>query len=196
MSQQPLPSDAVRADPWLDRRGFLRAVAGGTAAIAAVSLLPAGCARDYPQARGDGVDLNSLTDKEYAVVRAAAEALLGSAPVSPDRVAAGIDRELAIAGDPARTDMKTVLGLIEHLTILGGHGKRFTALAPEQRLAYLRGWSRSRFKLRRAAFQALKSFVYYFGYIQDSTRPLTGFAGPWPERIAIPARPVDFGPIT
>lgn len=189
----PQPEDAAR--PGLDRRGFLRTVVGGTAAIAAVSLLPTGCAREYPQAKSAGVDLGALTDKEYAIVRAAAEALIGNAPVSPDSVARGIDRELALAGDPMRTDMKTVLGLIEHLTILGGHRRRFTALDPEERLAYLRGWSRSRFNLRRAAFQAVKSFVFYFTYIQPETRPLTGFAGPWPERVKIAVTPVDFGPI-
>ena len=195
MSQQPDLDPRHTAQPWLDRRGFLRTVAGGTAAIAAVSLLPAGCARDYPQAKSAGIELNSLTDKEFAIVRAAAEALLGNAPASADRVAAGIDRELALAGDPMRTDFKTVLGLLEHLTILGGHVRRFTALGVEDRLAYLRGWSRSRFKLRRAAFQAVKSFVFYFAYIQPETRPLTGFAGPWPERLKIAATPVDFGPI-
>jgi len=181
--------------PGLDRRRFLRTVAGGTAAIAVVSLLPAGCARDYPQAKSAGIELNSLTDKEFAILQAAAEALLGDAPVAPARVAAGIDRELALAGDPMRTDFKTVLGLLEHLTILGGHVRRFTALDVDDRLAYLRGWSRSRFKLRRAAFQAVKSFVFYFAYIQPETRPLTGFAGPWPERLEIAATPVDFGPI-
>ena len=177
----------------LDRRSFLRATAGGTAAIAAAALLPAGCSRDYPQAALDGVTLKSLTPKEYAVVRAAAEAMLEGVPVEPSTVAGRIDHELAVAGDPMRADMKTVLGLMEHLTPLGGRFRRFTALAPETRLAYLRGWARSRFELRRAAFQALKGFVNFFAYSDDRTRPLTGFEGPWPERFAIPAYPVDYG---
>jgi hypothetical protein len=181
--------------PPLDRRSFLRTTAGGTAAIAAASLLPAGCTRDYPQASADGAELQSLTEKQYAVMRAAAEALLVGVPVEPAAVARRVDRELALAGDPMRTDMKTVLGLIEHLTPLGGNFRRFTALAPERRLAYLRGWARSRFELRRAAFQAVKGFVHYFAYIDDRTRPLTGFEGPFPERFAIPAYPVDYGVI-
>lgn len=178
-----------------DRRGFLRTTSGGTAAIVLGSLLPAGCAADYPQAAADGTALRALSAKEYAVMRAAAEALLVDVPVSPAAVAAEVDRELAAVGEPIRGDMKTVLGLLEHLTILGGHLRPFTSLGAADRLEYLRGWSTSRFALRRGAFQAVKSFVYYYAYTQDSTRPLTHFAGPWPERVKIPATPVDFGPI-
>lgn len=186
---------ALRIPPALDRRGFLRGSVGGVAAAAVASVLPAGCARDYPQSSEDGVALHALTAKEYAVARAAAEVLLAGVPVAPRDVAAAIDAELAVAGEPMRSDMKTVLGLIEHLTFLGGHGRRFTGLSPAARLANLRGWSRSRFNLRRAAYQALRGFVLYFAWIRDETRAVSGFAGPWPERLSIPATPVDFGEI-
>ncbi|MBI4409031.1 MAG: hypothetical protein HY561_04950 [Gemmatimonadetes bacterium] len=180
----------------LDRRGFLRRAAGGSAAIALASLLPAGCAADYPQARSDGVTLRALSEKEYAALRAAAEALLADVPVPPARVAATIDSELALIGDPVRADMKTVLGLVEHLTFLSGRLRRFTDLSVPARLSYLEGWARSRFNLRRAAFQALKAFVFFFAYSENATRALTGFPGPWPERAQIPAYPVDFGEIS
>ena len=182
-------------DHHLDRRGFLRVSAGGAAAIAFASLLPAGCASDYPQAEQDRTDRKSLTEKEYAVARAAAEALLIGVPVTAAIVAARIDQELAWVGDPIRADMKTVLNLMEHATPLGGRMRRFTALTPEQRLAYLNGWRNSRFQLRRAAYQALKGFVYYMAYIDPATRSLTGFTGPWPERVKIAAYPVDFGEV-
>ncbi|MGH7475148.1 MAG: twin-arginine translocation signal domain-containing protein [Longimicrobiales bacterium] len=193
MALPPAP-DSLPED--IDRRGFLRRSAGGAAALALGSLVPAGCADDYPQAQRDGVRLYALSPKEYAVARAAAESLLVDVPVAPARIAARMDQELALVGDPVRKDMKTVLGLLEHLTVLGGHVRRFTTLAPDVRLAYLRGWARSRFNLRRAAFQATRSFVYYFAYTEPATRTLTGFQGPWPERVVIPAYPVDFGPIT
>lgn len=179
----------------VDRRGFLRMSAGGAAALAVASLLPAGCARDYPQAGRDGTALKSLTEKQYAVVRAAAEALLAGVPVSAAVIAARIDQELAWVGEPIRTDMKSVLSLMEHATPLGFRVRRFSQLKPEQRLAYLETWKHSRFQLRRAAYQALKGFVYYFAYIDPATRPLTGFAGPWRERVQVPAYPVDFGGI-
>lgn len=185
----PLPPD-------LTRRGFLRASSGGAAAAALASVLPVGCARDYPHATADGVRLTSLSDKEYAVARAAAEALLEGVPVEPSVVAAGIDRELGLVGDPVRADFKSVLGLVEHLTFLGGHGRRFTALTPGQRRANLQSWAHSRFTLRRGAYQALRGFVDYFAYIRPETRALTGFAGSWPEQgVRIPATPVDFGEV-
>jgi hypothetical protein len=179
----------------IDRRGFLRTTAGGTIAIAVASILPAGCAHEYPQAARDGHRLLALTEKEYAVARAAAEAMLYGVPVTAASVAALIDRELALVGDPIRSDMKTVLNLMEHATSLGLHIHRFTALASAKRLRYLDTWAQSRFDLRRGAYQALKSFVVYFAYVQDSTRTITQFPGPWPERFKFPAYPVDFGEI-
>jgi hypothetical protein len=179
----------------MDRRGFLRTTAGGTAAIAVASLIPAGCAPRYDERAGDGTALQSLTPKEYAVARAAARAMLVDVPVQPDAVATAIDRELAIAGEPMRTDMKTVLNLMEHGTLLSLQRKRFTHLSPDAQRAVLRDWSMSRFNLRRAAFGALKGFVVYFAYIDDDTRKLTGFPGPWPERVQIAATPVDFGEV-
>lgn len=180
----------------MDRRGFLRTTAGGTAAIAVASLLPAGCAADYPEASADNTRLHTLSEKEYAITRAAAEALLVGVPISAATIASRIDAELAIAGDPMRSDFKTVVTLMEHLTILGGKRRRFTRLTPQERLAYLNSWKRSRFTLRRGAYTALKGFVYYFAYSDPATRPITRFAGAWPERFKIPAYPVDFGDVT
>src|SRR5688572_20778360 len=180
----------------MDRRGFLRGTAGGAAAIALASFLPAGCGREYPAAERDGIDLKSLTPKEYAITKAAAEALLIGLPVKAGTVATRIDRELSLVGDPVRADFKTVVGLMEHLTPLGGRVRRFTSLDPAERLKYLRGWSRSRFNLRRGAFYGLKGFIYYFAYIDPATRAITRFQGPWPERLQFPVTPVDFGPVT
>jgi hypothetical protein len=180
----------------LTRRGFLRGVTGGTAAVAVAAVLPAGCAPEYAERRPDGGALESLTPKEYAVARAAAEALLVGVAADPDVIAARIDRELAVAGEPMRKDMKTVLSLMEHGTVLSFRRRRFSALSADSRRGVLEDWARSRFKLRRAAYQALKGFVVFFAYIDDETRPLTGFPGPWREHIAIPAYEVDFGDIT
>jgi hypothetical protein len=179
----------------LSRRGFLRTTAGGGAVIAAAAVLPTGCTRDYPQASRAGVRLQALSEKEFAVAVAAAEALIVDLPVSPQQVAAGIDAELAIAGEPMKTDMKTVLSIMEHAPLLSLRRKRFTALSPAARRAVLDDWARSRFNLRRAAYQALRGFVVYFAFIDNATRPLTGFAGPWPELIQIPVYPVDFGEV-
>lgn len=185
----------MKSQPQLDRRGFLRSAAGGSAAVALASMLPAGCSADYPQASADGATLRALTDKEYAVVRAAAEALLVDVPVDPAAIAAAIDSELELAGDPVRADFKAMLGLIEHLTILQFRRHTFTELPEAARLRYLESWATSRMALRRGAYQALRGFVVYFAWVRDDTRALTGFDGPWPERMKVPATPVDFGEI-
>jgi hypothetical protein len=179
----------------LSRRGFLRSTASGAVVIAAASVLPAGCTRDYPQAARAGVGLQALSEKEYAVAVAAAEALVADLPVSPQQIAAGIDAELAIAGEPMKADMKTVLSIMEHAPLLSLRHKRFTALSPAARRAVLDDWATSRFNLRRAAYQALRGFVVYFAFIDNATRPITGFAGPWPELVQVPVYPIDFGEV-
>lgn len=179
----------------LDRRGFLHTVAGGGAAVTVAALLPAGCAPAYPERAADGEALRALSPKEYAVARAAAEALLVDVPVAADAVAAAIDRELAVAGEPMLTDMKTVLKLMEHGTALSLRSRRFTALSPADRREVLEDWATSRFSLRRAAYHAVRGFVVYFAYVDDATRSLTGFPGPWPEKLTVPVTPVDFGDV-
>jgi hypothetical protein len=158
-------------------------------------MLPAGCGRAYPEAGQAGVSLRALSEKQYAVARAAAEAIVVGVPVSPDTIARGIDAELAVAGEPMLSDMRTVLTLMEHGTVLALHPRRFTALSVGARQRVLDNWATSRFNLRRAAYQALRGFVVYFAWVEDSTRPLTGFPGPWPELVQVPVYPVDFGEV-
>ena len=192
----PVTAGSGRQPDAIDRRGFLQTATGGTVAIAVASLLPAGCSADYPQADDDGATLATFSAKEYAVLRAAAEALLEGAPVAPESVALAIDAELAAVGEPILSDMKNVLRLIEHLTILGLHRRTFTELEPAERLAYLDGWARSRLALRRGAYQAVRGFVQYFAYIQPETRGLTGFEGPLGETVVVPpVRDVDYGEV-
>jgi hypothetical protein len=178
--------------PGIDRRGFLRTTGGGAVAAAVAGWLTPVAAGAYAAPASPP---EALSPKEHAVVVAAAEALLVGVPVPPARIADRLDAELAAVGDPVLADTKVALLLLEHGTILGGHLARFTRLEPEERLAYLAGWGRSRFNLRRAIYRAVKSFVHFYGYADDATRPLTGFDGPWPERVAIPAYPVDFGEV-
>ncbi|HSH45911.1 MAG TPA: twin-arginine translocation signal domain-containing protein [Longimicrobiales bacterium] len=177
--------------PYPDRRGFLRGVAGGGLALALAGWIPEE-AHAYARPRQG---LMAFTAKEHAVARAAAEALLMDAPVDPGYVADELDREAALMGEPIRSDLKTVLNLLEHLTILGGRFQRFTSLDPEARLAYLNGWATSRFNLRRAAFQGLRSLIHFIGWAEPETREITGFLGTWPDRFDYPAYPVDFGEI-
>lgn len=180
--------------PGIDRRGFLRSTAGGGLAIGLASLLP-GCGGDAAAVGASGLQLRSLTQKEFDVARGAADALLAGVPVDPASIAQRLDYELWAVGGAIEEDMRTVLQLLEHLTLLGGRLRRFTELNPTERLAYLETWRDSRFNLRRAAFNAIRSFVYFFAYSDPALWPATGFTGPWPGRIEVPVPPVDFGEI-
>jgi hypothetical protein len=177
-----------------DRRGFLRTTAGGGFALALASLLP-GCGR-AAEAIGSGDDgLRSLTQREYETVVAAAEVLLAGVAVDAAAIARRIDYELWAVGGAIQDDMRTVLQLLERLTPLGGHVRGFSELSPSERLAYLEGWQHSRFNLRRAGFNAVKSFIYFFGYSDPATWAATGFPGPWPGRVQVAVPPIDFGEI-
>src|SRR5690625_752282 len=115
--------------PGVDRRGFLSTVAGGTEASALASMIPGGCAADYPDAPADS--LRALSPKEFSVIRAASETMIVGLPVEPEVVALRIDEQLALVGEPIVSDFKTVLTLIEHLTPLGGRLRRFTSLSAD-----------------------------------------------------------------
>ena len=194
LSSMTSRSNEARLPPGLDRRGFLRASAGGVVAVGFAALLPAGCspgAVDAQQAAG----LRTLSSGEFATARAAAEAMLAGLPIEPERIALRMDHELTLIGGPLARDMKRVLRLLERLTPLAGRLRPFSELEPAARLRYLAGWRDSRFALRRAAFNAVRSFVYFFAYADPATWSLTGFPGPWPERFDMPVQPVDFGPV-
>ena len=192
------PEDRPQAvlPPGLDRRGFLRTTAGGGLALALASVLP-GCGRDATAQGVTGQDLRSLTLAEYETARAAAEALLIGAPdvIDPAAIALRMDYELWAAGGAIQEDMRTVLQLIERLTPLGGRLRRFSELDPQERLVYLHSWRDSRFNLRRASFNAVKAFVYFFAYADPATWPVTRFPGPWPGRVRVAVPRIDFGEI-
>ena len=179
--------------PGIDRRGFLRSTTGGLMAIGVASLLP-GCSREA--GAQDAADLRSLTVAEYETARLAAEALLAGGPaIDPADIARRMDYELWAVGGAIEQDMRTVLQLVERLTPLGGRLRRFSELDRAERLAYLHGWRNSRFNLRRASFNAVKSFVYFFAYSDPATWPSTRFPPPWPGRVRVAIPPVDFGEI-
>ncbi|HUF11694.1 MAG TPA: hypothetical protein VMN78_01175 [Longimicrobiales bacterium] len=184
----------ARLPPGIDRRGFLRSTAGGGVAIGLAALLP-GCGREASAGAAAAGELRSLTGKEFEVARAAAEALLVGVPIDPSAIATRLDYELWAVGGAIEEDVRTVLQLLEHLTPLGGRLRRFTELNPTERLAYLETWRNSRFNLRRASFNAIKSFVYFFAYADPAMWAATGFPGTWPGRIPVGIPPIDFGEV-
>ncbi len=110
-----------------------------------------------------------LTAPEAAIVAALADAAFppGGA-IEPSGCEAGVpgyvDRWLDALPSRNRLLIRLLLFLIEHATLLfPGPGldgwRRFTALRPEQRVAALRGWARSRMHPRRVVFTSLRAIL-------------------------------------
>lgn len=141
----------------------------GAGLVAAASRALAG----YPEpARAHRV----LTAGEAAFVAAAADAIFpAGGPVPPSGTQAGVpayvDEYVARVPRRMRALMRALLFLMEHATLLypapGRFGfRRFSSLGPEQRVAVLEGWSRSRLFPRRLAFTSLRA-ILTMGYFGD-----------------------------
>lgn len=180
--------------PELDRRDFLKLGLAGSAA----ALLPAGCSgyREYVKPEEE-TQLKFLSVKDYAILLAAADALLPEGNGYPSHRALGtvakIDAELA-QWDPVRNkDIPVLLRLVEHGTLFFGYSfRRFTRLTVEERQAYLMdGWADSGFNLKRAGFLAMKGLLAFYYFSDPQVWPQIGYDGPWVDRFDIPATPVD-----
>lgn len=154
-----LRAAAARDLAALDRRGFLRLLAGAAGA----GLLPVACS-DAPEGRAppDGVELALLSPRSYAVLNAAAAriagprgaALVHAGALDPARVA---DRFLADSPELAAPLAQALLGLEFAVWPLLGKLRPFTSLDDPERDAILQELMRSRLELKRMAFQGLRS---------------------------------------
>ncbi len=170
------PPAAERALARLDRRGFLR-LAGAAAALAPGAL--GACAEGGGKARA-GV----LAPREARVLRAAVAALAG--PAAGARIAAGAldpaevaDRWLAALPDRAPA-LRGALWLLElGIWPLTPRLRPFTALAPAQREALLRGLRDSRFAWKRGLFRGLKAFCTLVYYAHPASWAAAGYPGPF-----------------
>ena len=114
-----------------------------------------------------------LARREVAFVNAVADATFprgGELPASGSDagIAAYVDRWLAVSTRRIRLLMRLLFFLVEHATLLApapgwGGWRRFSSLAPEQRLAALDGWRTSRHFPRRLVFTSLRA-VLTMGY--------------------------------
>jgi hypothetical protein len=115
-----------------------------------------------------------LARREAAFLEAAAEALFPSGGAIP---LSGREADLPGYADsfllslPAhlRLQVRAMFMLFEQATLFfpangAGGRRRFSSLAPEQRVEALESWSQSRFFLRRLAFTALRA-VLTMGYL-------------------------------
>jgi hypothetical protein len=90
-----------------------------------------------------------------------------------DRLLSVLDRELA---DPVKLLLRAVdlWPAVAELRF-----RRFRSLSPAEKDQSLKGWLESRFRVRRAAFYALRNLALYGYWSDDATWPLVGYPGPW-----------------
>lgn len=174
----------------LDRRRFLKRTAGGIALLGLGSLLPAGCTR-YPK---PPMRLQLLDPREYAIVNAVAERLLGAAGAIGSEtdqidVGANVDAVVAAWDDDAQGQLRTMLRVFEHGTYLFDlRRKRFTRLTAAEQDQYLAGWMNSTLGVRRVVFRALKLLVAAGFYSEPRSWTHIGYDGPWLGRVEAEAR--------
>jgi hypothetical protein len=180
--------------PSLPRREFLKlGLAGSVAAI-----LPAGCSSYRENVKPEEEEqLQFLSVKDYAILLAAADAILPNAHGYPSHRDLGtvnkLDEELA-KWEPVRSkDIPVLLRLIEHGTLIFGYSlSRFTKLSLEDRRDYLvHGWGESSLNLKRAGFVAVKGLLAFYYFSDPQVWPKLGYDGPWLGRFDIPITEID-----
>jgi hypothetical protein len=107
-----------------------------------------------------------LNRKEQAVVAACAEALFPARdPMPLTGIEAGIveyfDGHLLTLPADKRLQIRALLWLVEHSPWIFAGSRRFSALPPERREAFLADMAMSRFYLRRLCFVSLRTLLCF-----------------------------------
>jgi len=185
--------EAAEALAALDRRAFLRLLA----AAAASGLAPAGCG-GAPEAYRPppGLVLRHLSPRGYAVLRAAAERLVGgrggellrAGAVDP---APAVEELLAsspeLAGPLGRALLVLELGLPPLIFKL----RPFSALAAPERDRVLRELASSPWALQRALFRGVRSVALLGFYGSAACQPVSRYPGLAGSGPADALRPLD-----
>lgn len=124
----------------------------------------------------------AFTVKEFAIAKAAVEAMLPAEDGLPSGLSLGIpqqvDEQVWTANDLLRADFKNGLQLLEHATLTNGYRSRFTALSLAERRAYLDGlMNGSNSVLAQVAF-GLKEMIHLRYYGHPGVWKSIGYDGP------------------
>lgn len=180
-----------------NRREFLKKGFTGAGLLALGAVLPQGCASYAPYLRdGDESQLKFLSVKDFAILLAAADALLPAEKPYPSHRDVGtamkLDTEFAQWETVRSNEVPTLLRLIEHGTFLFGYSTtRFTNLTLERQRDYLSQWGDSSIAVRRTGFISLKGLLAFYYYSAPQVWGAIGYDGPWLGRLEIPILPVD-----
>lgn len=161
------------------RRKFLRLGIAGGALLAAggIFALHGG---DYELDDRTRRRLRGFDAQRFRVFEAFADRVLdGCRPGAREvGVALFVDGFVAQMDARTRSDVRKLLGLLEHGTLFGDSVGRFTDLSPVAQDRYLEGWESSRFVVKRTGFSALKSLAM-MGYYRDPRAFVAiGYPGP------------------
>ncbi|CAG0999677.1 hypothetical protein MYXO_02922 [Myxococcaceae bacterium] len=165
----------------ITRRGLL-GMAGVASALGALAQLRAVPARASAPPADQGTSFFSPPENE--ILTQIVERMVASddpnAPFVRDTLAIRTIDALCGSLDPSITrPLPTLLRVVEWSPfVFDLRWKRFTELSPTEKDASLEGWMRSRFALRRMAFDALRNLAFLGYYSQDETWPGIGYAGP------------------
>lgn len=170
-----------RAAATLDRRAFLRLL--GVASV--VGILPAGC-RGVPPALQPSADasLAVLGPRSYATFTAAASRIVGSngAELIAARtidVGTAADAWLARTPELAGPISQALVALEFGIWPLVSKLAPFTALDGQAQDRVLADLMSSRFELKQAVFQGVRSLALLTFYSAPASRALTGYPGPF-----------------
>lgn len=133
----------------------------GALGVAFLLLAGYGLFGGYPRRR---LKTALLSAKEQAIVAACAETLFPEHGVMPlGGTQAGVveylDRHIAQLPNDKRRLIRLLLAFVEHSPWFFGPARRFSALAPKRRQAFLFAMSQSRFYFRRLCFLSLRTLL-------------------------------------
>lgn len=166
----------------MDRRRFLKLSGGasvGLVLIGAVALSLRPTRR--PPRLGAG---RALDADELAILLAIARCHLPSPPDLPDaatRVTQAVDSFVASWTTDRVKELKRALRALDFAPLglfTAGKLQPFTALAPNEQVAYLSAWRQHRWTLFRSVYHATKKLVLAAYYGMPETWPAIGYPGP------------------
>jgi hypothetical protein len=166
------------------RRSFLRYGLLGGAVLVVGGSAWLGTRRTRPDPALTG-PFTALSAEEMTVLAALAERLLPARPGFPAPAEVELPRRIdglvSLMPAPAQKELQQLVGLFENALagfVLDGQWRTFTASSPEQQDARIRAWQRSRFRIRRTGYKALKKIVYGSYYGAPATWAALGYPGP------------------
>ncbi len=163
------------------RRSVLKIGLVGSAVVAVGG---AGLALRPTHLLAPGAPLRCLTDKQFSVLAAVADALLPERDGWPRPgeigIAEEVDATLACCHPGVRKEMGQVLGLIENALVGLLVDRRFTTFtgsSRERQRRILEGWRHSRSATLKACFLAVHGFVVAAYFNRPEIHALIGYPG-------------------